>query len=392
MIRFGKKTEKGIRTASMLVTVITLIWLTDFFSDSLISCLLLVWKHTVGRIDVPVLGSEGEREIRLIGWSGFCIAIMAVCGVRRRLASAFRGKSGKWCAVLTLPLLVVAVVTYVANWGAGYGILYRSDGNMGLYYDQIFSYVGWCVLSGLSLFAAGVYVFGMDRIYVEQKRAEQYRVQAAVYQTLEEQYTQAKRLRHDLKNHVLAMRGLWEDQAWEKLGEYLKRMENSAQLGMSEEATGNRAVDALLCQKRQLAEEKSIAWECDVRIPKRCHTNEFDLCILFGNILDNAVEACERLQRQEYEPGLQPFISVQAGAVKSCFLLEVRNSMNESEKQKGKNTEKGNTQAHGIGLLNVSDVVRKYNGLMKTEIRNGVYDISVLLPLAETAYDMEQVV
>ena len=235
MIRFGKKTEKGIRTASMLVTVITLIWLTYFFSDSLISCLLLVWKHTVGRIDVPVLGSEGEREIRLIGWSGFCIAIIAVCGMRRRLASAFRGKSGKWCAVLTLPLLVVAVVTYVANWGAGYGILYRSDGNMGLYYDQIFSYVGWGVLSGLSLFAAGVYVFGMDRIYVEQKRAEQYRVQAAVYQTLEEQYTQAKRLRHDLKNHVLAMRGLWEDQAWEKLGEYLKRMENSAQLGMSEE-------------------------------------------------------------------------------------------------------------------------------------------------------------
>ena len=81
MIRFGKKTEKGIRTASMLVTVITLIWLTYFFSDSLISCLLLVWKHTVGRIDVPVLGSEGEREIRLIGWSGFFISNISLFGI-----------------------------------------------------------------------------------------------------------------------------------------------------------------------------------------------------------------------------------------------------------------------------------------------------------------------
>lgn len=253
-----------------------------------------------------------------------------------------------------------------------------------MYYDQIFSYVGWAVLSGLSLFAAGVYVFGMDRIYVEQKKAEQYRVQAAVYRTLEEQYTQAERLRHDLKNHVLALRGLWEDQAWEKLGDYLKRMENSAQLGMSEEATGNRAVDALLCQKRKLAEGKSIAWECDVRIPKQCPVNEFDLCILFGNILDNAVEACGRLQRREQGQGMQPFIRVQAGTVKSCFLLEVKNSMSEEETQK--------PQGHGIGLLNVGDVVREYNAVVKTEIQNGVYDISVLLPLAETVYDIERVV
>ena len=95
MIRFGKKMEKGIRSASMLVTVITLIWLTDFFSESLISCLLLVWKHTVGRIDIPVLGSEGEGELRLIGWSGFCIAIMAVCGMRSGGSCHLCGKLGR---------------------------------------------------------------------------------------------------------------------------------------------------------------------------------------------------------------------------------------------------------------------------------------------------------
>lgn len=138
---------------------------------------------------------------------------------------------------------------------------------MGIYYDQIFSYVGWSVLSALSLFAVGAYVFGMERVFVEQKKAGQYQAQAAVYQMLEEQYSQAERLRHDLKNHVLALRGLWEEQAWEKMGDYLNRMEGSAQLGTNEEATGNRAVDALLYQKRKTAEEKGIDWECDVRIP-----------------------------------------------------------------------------------------------------------------------------
>lgn len=389
MIQFNNKMEKGIKAASVLVTVITLIWLTDFFSDSLISCLLLVWKHTVGREEVPVLGSAGDIEIGLIGWGGFFIAVMVVCGMRKRLAAVFRGKPGKWYVVLILPLLVVSIVTYAANWGAGYGILYRSGGNMGLYYDQIFSYIGWSVLSGVSLFAVVVFVFGMDRIYVEQKKAEQYQVQAAVYLTLEQQYSQTERLRHDLKNHVLAMRGLWEEQAWEKLGDYLGRMEDRAQLGGNEEATGNRAVDALLCQKRKMAEDKKITWECDVQIPKRCHINEFDLCILFGNILDNAVDACGRLSGEGRGQGLQPFIRVRAGAVKSCFLLEVKNSMNETGKQKVKNTKKKDLHGHGIGLLNVGDVVREYNGVMRTEMQNGVYDISVLLSLAETTYDME---
>lgn len=381
-MRFGGKAEKGIRAMSMLVTVVTLMWLTYFFSDSFISCLLLVWKHTAGGLDVPVLGETWEIEIELIGWLGFAIAVVAVYGMRKRLRAVFQGKPGRWYVVLTLPLFVVGIVTYVANWGAGYGILFRSGGNMGIYYDQIFSYVGWSVLSALSLFAVGAYVFGMERVFAEQKKAGQYQAQAAVYQMLEEQYSQAERLRHDLKNHVLALRGLWEEQDWGKLGDYLKRMEGSAQLGTNEEATGNRAVDALLYQKRKTAEKKGIDWECDVRIPERCHVNEFDLCILFGNILDNAVEACERLQRETVGQEVQLFIRVQAQAVKKCFLLEVKNSMSADEKPIDKTTERENGQGRGIGLLNVGDVVRGYDGVMSTEMRDGVFDLSLLLPLA----------
>lgn len=388
-MRLNRKAEKGIQAASMLVTVITMLSLAHFFFNALFSCLLLVWMHTAECVDVPVLENT---EIVLIEWSSFVIAVMAVYGMRKRLCTVFQGKPGRWYVVLTIPLFVVAIVIYVANWGASYGVLFRSGGNMGLYYDQIFSHVGWSVLSALSLFAIGVYVFGMDRIYLEQKKAEQYQVQAAVYKMLEEQYSQAERLRHDLKNHLLALRGLWEEEAWEKLGDYLKKMEGSAQLGTNEEATGNRALDALLYQKRKMAEDKKIDWECDVRIPKQCRINEFDLCVLFGNILDNAVEACERLQREAHVQGLQPFIRVQAGTVKKCFLLEVKNSMNAAEKPKGRIAKTENPQGRGIGLLNVSDVVRVYNGVMNTEIQNGIFDISVLLPLEETAYDIERVV
>ncbi len=388
-MRINGRAEQAVRAASMLVTVITLASLADIFADSLFSCLLLVWKHTVGHIDVPFFT---EEESVLSGQISFAIAIVSVYVMRKRIGTVFRGKPWRWYAVLTLPLLVVEAVIFMANWGASHGVLFRSGGNMGLYYDQIFSYVGWGILSALSMFGAGVYVFGMDRIYLEQKKAAQYQSQAAVYQMIEQQYSQAERLRHDLKNHVLALRGLWEERAWDKLGDYLKRMEDSAQFGANEEATGNRAVDALLFQKRKMAEDRQIVWECDVQIPKRCRISEFDLCVLFGNILDNAVEACMRLQQGEREAGRRPFINVQARTVKKCFLLEVRNSMREAEKQGNRFAEKENPQRHGIGLLNVGDVVRGYDGVMNTEIQNGVFDISVLLPIGVSAYDMDRVV
>ena len=388
-MRINGRAEQAVRAASMLVTVITLASLADIFADSLFSCLLLVWKHTVGHIDVPFFT---EEESVLSGQISFAIAIGSVYVMRKRIGTVFRGKPWRWYAVLTLPLLVVEAVIFMANWGASHGVLFRSGGNMGLYYDQIFSYVGWGILSALSMFGAGVYVFGMDRIYLEQKKAAQYQSQAAVYQMIEQQYSQAERLRHDLKNHVLALRGLWEERAWDKLGDYLKRMEDSAQFGANEEATGNRAVDALLFQKRKMAEDRQIVWECDVQIPKRCRISEFDLCVLFGNILDNAVEACMRLQQGEREAGRRPFINVQARTVKKCFLLEVKNSMRDAEKQESRFAEKENPQRHGIGLLNVGDVVRGYDGVMNTEMQNGVFDISVLLPIGVSAYDMDRVV
>lgn len=387
-MRINGRAEQAVRAASMLVTVITLVSLADIFTDSLFSCLLLVWKHTVGHIDVPFFT---EEESVLSAQISFAIAVVSVYVMRKRIKTVFRGKPWRWYAVLTFPLLVVEAVIFMANWGASHGILFRSGGNMGLYYDQIFSYVGWGILSALSMFGAGVYVFGMDRIYLEQKKAAQYQSQAAVYQMMEQQYSQAERLRHDLKNHVLALRGLWEERAWDKLGDYLKRMEDSAQFGANEEATGNRAVDALLFQKRKMAEDRQIVWECDVQIPKQCRISEFDLCVLFGNILDNAVEACMRLQQGEREAG-RSFINVQARAVKKCFLLEVKNSMRDAEKQGNRFVEKENPQGHGIGLLNVGDVVRGYDGVMNTEIQNGVFDISVLLPIGVSTYDMERVV
>lgn len=376
---FRAEAGKKVLIASVLITVTTII---GNFCVSFLSCLILVLLHTAENIPTPFLGGAETCVILCIH---FFVEIYVIHWMARHAISVFGGKNGKYHFILSAPLLFITLVIDVVNWGASNGILVRSGGNMSLYYDQIFSHTEICVLTALAMFAVGFYLYGMDKIYLEQEKSLQYHSQIAVYKMLVEQYSQSERLRHDMKNHVIALSGLLGDREWEKMDSYLKSMKDSGSFESGEDVTGNKAVDALLYQKRKLAITKNISWECDVRIPKTNNINEFDFCVLFGNILDNAIESCEKINNEE-----ERFICIQAKTVKKCFLLEAKNSAQITEKCKARITDKRNRAEHGIGLLNIKDVVHKYQGVMKTEIEDGVFVISVLMPLQDAVHNMKQ--
>lgn len=375
LLLFGGGWEKRILAASMAILVIKL---PANILVSFLSCLTLFFQHAVRKIPHPVID---DWEAVWIVCVSLGLVIPAALWLSKRLTSVFNGKPGKWYVMLAIPLLIIITVFDVAEWGACNGIMVRSGGNMGLYYDQIFSHTEFCILAVIFISAAGFYVFGMNQIYLEQEKSGQYHSQVAVYRMLTEEYRQSERLRHDMKNHIIAISGLFQNKEWEKLGNYLEAMEDKG-LEPHRDLTGNTAVDALLYQKQNRAEREKIKWECDVRIPEGCCINEFDLCVLFGNLLDNALKACDRLGCAETYRGECRFINIQAKAVKKCFLIEVRNSMDVAEKPHG----------NGIGLQNVRDVADKYNGVMDIEAEGGIFVISVLVPLTYAVHDIRQAV
>ena len=380
MLFFRSDREKRILAASILIVIIKLV---SEFCASLLDCLMLFFLHTVKKIPEPLFGDWGGG---LVSGIGYCFAIFAIYLMSKRLEPVFCGKPRKWYVILAVPLLAIVTVYDVASLGASNGIMVRSGGDMGLYYDQVFSHSEFLVLAFLSMAAAGFYVFGMNRIYLEQEKSGRYHSQIAVYKMLAEQYRQSERLRHDMKNHIIALSALSRNKEWEKLDDYLKNMEGTA-LDTAGDLTGNKAVDAILYQKQRQAEWENIKWECDVRMPKECCINEFDLCVLFGNILDNALEACGRMRGDECR-----FINIQAKTVKKCFLIEVKNSMDKAEKFTEGCTNKGDSQKHGIGLMNVSDVVDSYNGAVHKEVGKGIFVISILMPFPDTAHGIKTAV
>ena len=111
---------------------------------------------------------------------------------------------------------------------------------------------------------------------------------------------------------------------------------------------------------------------------------EVDLCIIVGNILDNALEACERAQEKravKKQVG-QPFIHVHMGAIKKCLFLEVRNRTDLEGRQEICGSRKESPKGHGLGLGNIKSAVANYNGAVHIEVENYVFTISVLLPLS----------
>lgn len=379
LLFFQADTEKKLLAASVLIAVITIL---GDFCESVLCCAALFLLHTAGGIEEPLLAEWYDYPIVCIR---ITVIILAIYRMSNRFTSLFHGKTRQWYFNAASPLLALIAVIDVANWGITRGIIVNSRGSMGLYYDQLFSYAETIILTALSAFAAGSYLFGMNKIYLEQQKSGQYQSQIAAYKMLEEQHRQSERLRHDMKNHIIALSGLLESKDYKKMAEYLNTMEHSGNLGGGE-ITGSTAVDAILYQKRTCAEQNNILWKCDAAIPKACDINEFDLCVLFGNLLDNAIEACEKMHGDENR-----FINVLAKTVKGCLLLEVKNSTDLTDISDTKYdsvdisrmrhnhadvpnilyTHKENPEKHGIGLLNIDDVVQNYDGVMDIEFKEG---------------------
>lgn len=351
----------------LLVSVVLLLIkeLAGHFANSFFSCLALILFRLFQK---EVTGISWELDW-LIGYASYGAFLFFLWLVKEPLVSVFIGKPDRWYRMLSLPLLFLLVIIDVVNWGSSQGIMVVSycgiDRLWGSYQNQLISHGAICLLTLLCLVLAGSILLGMNQIDTEQKRQQQYKLQTSFYGMLMEQYEKSERLRHDMKNHVLCLQGLYDEKNWEKMGDYLRQMQRAGDLGW-EELTGNRAVDVLLCHKKRQAEKRDISWECEVSVLSKVKISEFDLCVILGNLLDNALAAAEEVPEKKMS-----FVQVQIQKVKKCLVLVVKNGTVLRDLCELK---------EGTGLSNVRTVVERYGGVIQQQLSFSVFAVSILLP------------
>lgn len=217
------------------------------------------------------------------------------------------------------------------------------------------------VLRALSVFGvilfSGYFVFRVFSLMAKQDRIlAQMDLQQTNYERLLQNDEQLRRFRHDYKNHMLVVTSLLNAGLTDDAKEYLETIKISAGMAEKKFLTGNFVIDAILNNKRALAEELNIELTFQGTVPESGVENA-DLCTVVGNLIDNAVEGAQRYAGDRY-------VKVGASVRGGVLIVSVKNPVAEPVRIKNGRIRTTKTDAgdHGVGLKNVAAVVKKYRG------------------------------
>lgn len=180
---------------------------------------------------------------------------------------------------------------------------------------------------------------------------------------------------HDLKHQVQAIRAVKDEKERET---YLEKIEKSVQIYSAIVRTGNEILDTILTEKSLICENSGIHINCVADGSLLAFMNPVDLYILFGNALDNAIEAVRKLESKE-----KRVIDIMLYERQSFLMLQIVNPMcGEVKFEDGLPlTTKAKNGYHGYGMKSMLHTIQKYEGHLTTEVKNGCFYFNVMLPL-----------
>lgn len=207
----------------------------------------------------------------------------------------------------------------------------------------------------------------------------QVQIQLKHYEKSEKINTEIRRFRHDYNNHMNCMKSLVQSGRYDELMDYVNNISDAFPQSGFLYNTGNYIADAILTDKLENARKNGTNISFKGIISPSI--NNTDLCIILGNILDNAVEACEKIDGEKE-------ISVFGGYQHGYFILIVKNPIScHVQTENGiPATTKPDASYHGFGLQNVESVVKKYDGIMLSECSDDSFTIRLTFnSIQETA-------
>ena len=227
---------------------------------------------------------------------------------------------------------------------------------------------------------------GRQKHFVEEQQVK------AMKKRLEEAenfYGSIRKVCHEMKNHMANIKGLAGAGEYGEIEEYVRRMDETMQELEYKYVTGNAVTDVIINDKCRRAEKAGIRFDADFRYGGEIPV--FDMGIILNNLLDNAIEACEKLETGK------GFIHLSLKQKKQFLLLEVENSFDGAVPvQSGGGLALPTTKQsilpgiiaeHGIGLENVRDVAEKYFGGVNIKVKGDVFHVTVMLQQGETKED-----
>ena len=195
------------------------------------------------------------------------------------------------------------------------------------------------------------------------------------YAEVENMYQQTRGWRHDYRNHIQVLKNYAQMGDLEAVMAYLDELAEDLSTVDLALKTGNKMTDVILNSKISLARSKEIQVRADAHVPVTLTTAQIDLCIILGNLFDNAIEACLQLPKEER------MIRIYMEMKNTQLYISFTNTTAQ-KKQKKENGRFASTKGsgHGYGLVRIDTIIERYQGYIRRGSEDGAFTTEILLP------------
>ena len=225
-----------------------------------------------------------------------------------------------------------------------------------------------CIFADVSLFSAMICLSQRAQLAAENNiLAAQIDAQEKHYQALAAQYESIRRMRHDIANHVSAMQSLLASGRSSDAQEYLEELVTipfDTNLGLCK----NPVVDAFLHNKLEEARSAGIDVTVRIDLDADIPVSNVDLIRIFGNLIDNALEACEGTET--------PSVSIACSKAYGCLVITTQNPIRQEKPDKGRRIP---GLDRGIGMHVLADVAKKYNGSISFNENKRIFTTELII-------------
>jgi len=197
------------------------------------------------------------------------------------------------------------------------------------------------------------------------------------YEEIKNIYLNMRGWRHDYHSHLQTIKAHLTLNQLDEVQKYLLELEHDLNRVDSYVKSGNLMADAILNSKISIAENKSIDVICKAELPEELVITDIDMCVILGNLLDNATESCMRIDEDKR------FIRIYIAILKKQLYISIQNSAKEELDFNERNYVSTKRGEHGLGMKRVKILVDKYNGYLNLQNEPGIFASEVTIPLTD---------
>ena len=193
---------------------------------------------------------------------------------------------------------------------------------------------------------------------------------------VESMYTKMRGWRHAYHNHIQAMQASMALGRYQEVSDYLRELNDDLVNVDTVLKTGRVMVDAILNGKISIAAGNDIPVNAKAKLPPNLDMNDVDLCVVIGNLMDNAIEENRKLNPEKR------FLRIYIGMKNTQLYIAVTNAAGKKREKAGGLFRSSKGGRHGFGLARVESTVKKYDGIFTADSEDGGFTAEVLIPVS----------